>query len=73
MRFGVERRLEALGQLAARHQPRAIGLGNVVVRLGAQGEIGGQFAFEGEALGKQAAESSAAAQGRSQQGQPKGA
>src|SRR5690606_37898533 len=68
--FRLKLRLETLRQLAARHQPRAVGLGNVVMGLGSQSEIGWQLALEGKALGEQGTQGAAAAQRRDQQGQP---
>src|SRR5690606_11933500 len=53
--------LEALRQLTARYQPRAVGLGDVVMGLGLKVEIGGQFALEGEALGEEGTQGAATA------------
>src|SRR5690606_1540541 len=51
----------AFGQLTARYQTRAVGLGDVIMGLGMQGEIGGQFALEGDTLGEEGAQGSATA------------
>src|SRR5690606_3518988 len=53
--------LEALRQLTARYQPRAVRLGDVIMGLGLKVEIGRQFALEGETLGEEGTQGSATA------------